>query len=333
MKNLPLVSVTIPLYNAEKYLGACLESLLIQTLKNLEVIVVDDCSTDSSPVLAESYLEKFGGRLKIITLPQNTGSGAVPRNVGLEYAQGKYVFFMDADDLIVDNALERLYNFAEEYRAEVIYMERCYLCDAEKNLTLAAWTKAILKNKILFESENLGERVHMLINFHFYWPPWSKFLRRDFLIDNDIKFPQMTIAEDVVWTFKILCLSKNFLRIPTPLYIYRSNETSMMGRKRSLESEIIFWTNPLILGLDCLDEFMRGLEYFQKNPVVRLQVLNFFALMQFDNMKDALGSLDAAEVYEIFLREFTKAGSTQPALISYLLLMTNLYRNELKALT
>ena len=314
MKNLPLVSVTIPLYNAEKYLGACLESLLIQTLKNLEVIVVDDCSTDSSPVLAESYLEKFGGRLKIITLPQNTGSGAVPRNVGLEYAQGKYVFFMDADDLIVDNALERLYNFAEEYRAEVIYMERCYLCDAEKNLTLAAWTKAILKNKILFESENLGERVHMLINFHFYWPPWSKFLRRDFLIDNDIKFPQMTIAEDVVWTFKILCLSKNFLRIPTPLYIYRSNETSMMGRKRSLESEIIFWTNPLILGLDCLDEFMRGLEYFQKNPVVRLQVLNFFALMQ-------------------FVREFTKAGSTQPALISYLLLMTNLYRNELKALT
>ena len=333
MKNLPLVSVIIPLFNAEKYLGACLESLLIQTLKNLEVIVVDDCSTDSSPVLAESYLEKFGGRLKIITLPQNTGSGAVPRNVGLEYAQGKYVFFMDADDLIVDNALERLYNFAEEYRAEVIYMERCYLCDAEKNLTLAAWTKAILKNKILFESENLGERVHMLINFHFYWPPWSKFLRRDFLIDNDIKFPQMTIAEDVVWTFKILCLSKNFLRIPTPLYIYRSNETSMMGRKRSLESEIIFWTNPLILGLDCLDEFMRGLEYFQKNPVVRLQVLNFFALMQFDNMKDALGSLDAAEVYEIFLQEFTKAGSTQPALISYLLLMTNLYRNELKALT
>ena len=78
------VSVIIPVFNAEKYLGVCLESILIQTLKDFEVIVVDDCSTDASATIAESYLEKFGGRLKIISLPENTGSGAVPRNIGLE---------------------------------------------------------------------------------------------------------------------------------------------------------------------------------------------------------------------------------------------------------
>ena len=90
------VSVIVPVYNAEKYLGVCLESLLIQTLTDFEVIVVDDCSTDASNTVAESYLERFGGRLKIVTLPENTGSGAVPRNVGLGLAGGEYVYFIDA---------------------------------------------------------------------------------------------------------------------------------------------------------------------------------------------------------------------------------------------
>ena len=336
MKNFPKVSVIVPVFNAEKFLGVCLESLLIQTLKNFEVIVVDDCSTDSSPAIAESYLEKFGGRLKIITLSENSGTCAIPRNSGLEHAQGKYIFFMDADDLIVDNALETLYNFAEEFRADVVYMEKCFMCDEEplpKDMQVAAWSLAKLNDEICLEPEDIGERVNKLMNSHFYWPAWSKFVRRDFLIDNEIKFPNMKPAEDVVWTFKLLCLSKNFLRVPVPLCIIRTNPCSIMRQKRSHEQTITFRTNPLILGLDCLDEFMRGIEYFKKNPVVRLQVLNFFALMQLENMAEALKSLDAAEVYEIFLREFSKAKSTQPALISYLLLMTNLYRNELKALT
>ena len=69
----PAVSVIIPLYNAEKFLPTCLESLLIQTFSDFEVIVVDDCSTDSSLTVAENFLERFNGRLKIISLPENTG--------------------------------------------------------------------------------------------------------------------------------------------------------------------------------------------------------------------------------------------------------------------
>ena len=92
---------------------------------------------------------------------------------------------------------------------------------------------------------------------------------------------------------------------------------------------ITFRTNPLLTGLEFLDEFMRGQKFFTENPAVRLQVLNFFTLMQVDNMKTALQALSTEEVYEIFLREFKAAGSSQPALISYLLVMNNLYRNEL----
>ena len=333
MKNFPKVSVIVPVFNAEKFLGVCLESVLIQTLKDFEVIVVDDCSTDSSFSVAESFLEKFGGRLKIISLPKNTGSAAVPRNVGLEHAHGEYIFFVDADDLLTKDALETLYDFAEKYSSDVVYTEKCFMCDEKnppKNFKLATWSRAVLKNKIFLETEDTGARVNMLMNSHFYWPPWTKFVRRGFLVDNNIKFPRMKIAEDMVWTIEIICAAKNLLRVPTPLYVYRENETSMMSRKRTTEQQIIFWTSPLINGLDCLDKFMRRLKFFQKNSVARLQVLNFFALSQFDNMAEAFKEFDPTEVYEIFLREFSKADDLQPALIAYLLVMNNLYRNELR---
>ena len=331
------VSVIIPVFNAEKYLSVCLESILIQTLQDFEVIVVDDCSTDSSLEIAENYLERFGERLKIIELPENTGSGAVPRNVGLDYAQGKYVFFADNDDLLIDSALETLYEAAEESQAEVLYMEKFFSCDEEpvpKNLNPAAWLhNEPFVEELTFETNNLNKRLEKFLTSEYCWAPWSKFFRRDFLVDNKIIFPQMTIADDVIQMFEIICLAKKILRVPLPLYVYRESKSSWYRRARTPEQQIIFRTSPLIIGLECLDNFMREFDYFQKNPAARLQVLNFFTLMQLDNMADELKNLEAEKVYEIFLREFSKAGSTQPALISYLLLMTNLYRNELRALT
>ena len=327
------VSVIIPMYNAEKYLAVCLESLLIQTFTDFEVIVVDDCSTDSSLAVAESYLEKFGGRLKILTLEENTGSGAVPRNVGLEFSQGKYIFFPDSDDLLIDNALETLYNFAEEYRADVVYLEKGFQCDAElvpQNLTEVFWNppKFTAQEPIL-ETENISERTEKFLKLAFGSPPWEKFLQRDFLIDNDIKFPHMKISEDIIWTFKVVCTAKRILRLPQALYIWRSNETSMTHRARSPEEELIFWMNPLITGLDCLQKFMAELEFFKLNPAYRFAILRFFATIQFDFMAEAIKALESQEVYEIFLREFAAAGSSQPALIAYLMVMNNLYRNEL----
>ncbi|MCR5833692.1 MAG: glycosyltransferase family 2 protein [Selenomonadaceae bacterium] len=87
------VSVIIPLYNVEKYIGEALDSLLAQTFKNFEVIVVDDCSTDSSCAIVENYKEKFNGRLTLFHMEENTGSGAMPRNKGLYLSRGEYVTF------------------------------------------------------------------------------------------------------------------------------------------------------------------------------------------------------------------------------------------------
>ena len=329
----PKVSMIIPVFNAEKYLSVCLESVLIQTFTDFELIVVDDCSTDSSLAIAENYLEKFGGRLKIITLEENTGSGVVPRNVGLEFARGKYIYFVDNDDFLIDTALETLFDFAEKYQAQVVYMEKFFSCGEEPvptELNLSAWChNKSFAEKPTFETKNLSERVEKFLQSTFCWTPWSKFLRRDFLIGNNINFPPMTIANDVVHTLKLICLAENFLRVPTPLYVHRENTSSIMLKKRSPEQMIKFRTSPLIIGLESLDEFMRGLDFFKQNPVIRLQVLNFFALMQFANMSEALKVLEPQEAYEVFLQEFSKAGSSQPALISYLLVMNSILRSEL----
>ena len=137
LKEIPAISVVIPMYNVEKYIGDCLDSLLNQTFQNFEVIVVDDCSTDNSRAVVESYAEKFGGRLILTKTKTNTGSAGFPRNKGIELSRGKYFFFLDADDLIITTALAELYELAEHYQADVIHSEKFIATDEYgKNLKL-----------------------------------------------------------------------------------------------------------------------------------------------------------------------------------------------------
>ena len=331
-ENSPAVSVIVPVFNAEKYLPVCLESIWIQTLTDFEVIVVDDGSTDQSLSVAENFLDRFGGRLKVVALEQNTGSGALPRNVRLDLSRGKYVYFVDANDLLIDVALETLCNFAETYRADVVYPDCGFVCGEDiipTKIDVAAWDANNIVEEPTFEPEELSDRVENFLSLRYKWPPWTKFIRRDLLVDNEIKFPRMRISEDIIWTFKLVCTAKKFLRIPEPLYVQRRQKTSMTRRKRSPEDDITFWMNPLIHSADELNGFMSGFEFFDENPTLRLQVINLFATIHFNHMTEAFKSTDATEVYEIFLREFSKSDGKHSALISYLLTMNNLYRNEL----
>ena len=317
------VSVIVPVFNAEKFLGACLESILNQTLQDFEVIAVDDCSTDNSIVVAENFLERFGGRLKIISLPKNSGSGAVPRNEGLKFSRGEYIFFMDDDDLLMPDALKTLYDAAEKFSADVVHTEQGFTCDEDnpKNLT-HVWLvqPSCVYNKIFTESDDLAERMKIYLRGGYCVFPWAKFSRRDFLLANEIKFPHVKICEDTLWTIQIICLAKNFLFVPPPLYVQRLNAGSVTRAKKSPEQDLTFRAKTLLRGADCLEEFMSRFEFFRRNPNLRLRVIIFFLNVQLEEMQSSLKTLTPAEVYEIFLREFSKAGSSQPALISYLFL-------------
>lgn len=319
------VSVIIPLFNAQNYLAACLGSLLAQTLKDFEVIVVDDCSTDSSLAVAESFLEKFGGRLKIISLPTNTGNASAPRNEGLRFSRGQYVFFMDDDDLIAPNALEILCQLAENFRADVVYMERGFLLNGG-NLIAAAWDKKNLRLDMpTLEPENISERVENFLRTSYGWAPWTKFLRRDFLIANEITFPRVKISEDVLWTFKVICLAENFLRVPNQLYVCRSVNNSWSRIKREPADEIKFWLDPLVKGLNYLDDFMAH-DFFSRNPNYRFEVTNFFVKMQVAGMLAALKNLNHYQLYGIIHETFSD--SKHAALIANLFVVMNFYRDK-----
>ena len=319
------VSVIIPLYNAQNYIGACLDSILVQTSQDFEVLVVDDCSTDNSAAIAENYLEKFGGRLKIIFLPENTGNPSIPRNEGLKFSRGEFIFFMDNDDLLIDNALEILCNFAEKYRTDVVCMENGFVLE-DNALKAAVFNKNNPNlNEILLETENIAQRVDKFLKTGYSWAPWTKFIRRDFLIANKINFPHVKISEDVLWSLKIVCLAKNFLRVPNRLYICRSLTDSWSRIARKPADEVKFWLNPLVKGFDYLNDFLEG-DFFCKNPNYRFEITNFFVKMQVAGMLDALKNLKPSELYEIVHEVF--ADGKNAALIANLFVFMNFYREK-----
>lgn len=232
---------------------------------------------------------------------KNSGSGAVPRNKGLEHAQGKYICFVDADDLLTSAALETLYDFAEDYQADVVSMNVGLICDAEpvpKKFGERKWIPEF-SDKI-FLDDDFEERLKKFFDSQYELVPWSRFSRRDFLIDNGITFPHVKIGEDTLWTIQVICLAKNLLRVPNRLYIYRSVKNSWSRAARSPEDEIKFWLDPLVNGLDFLDEFMDGIIFFTQNPHCRFEVTNFFVKMQGARRLGAFKKLEPEELYKIF---------------------------------
>ena len=181
------VSVVIPLYNAEKYIGECLNSLLKQTFQDFEVVVVDDCSTDSSCEIVESYAPKFNGRLNLYRSKENSGSGGVPRNKGILFSRGEYIQFLDADDMLTKTALEEMYSLAKEINANVVYCEKHYQTEADgMNMEISILQPKPRVNKPTLETTDFAERIDKILKGAFVVSTCFKFVQREFLIKNEI---------------------------------------------------------------------------------------------------------------------------------------------------
>ena len=247
------VSVVIPMYNEEEFIGECLDSLLAQTFQAFEVIVVDDCSTDNSVEIVKEFAPKFNGRLKLTKTEKNSQTGGyVPRNIGIKLAHGEYVQFLDSDDMILGNALESLYKAAVFYDADVVYTSSFYRLDAPNDIYLyrdgtsrkMAGIRTLLTvdepttnlNRLLLES---GEG-----NFR---SCWTKFVRRDLLIKNKIFFPNLPTSGDFIWSINAYCHARRFLRISTPFHLYRRYNTNSIGRTiRPAQEQCLYWCSSFV---------------------------------------------------------------------------------------
>ena len=312
----PAISVIIPVHNAEKYIAECLESLRAQTLKDFEVVVVDDCSTDSSRAIVESYAPKFGGRLKLSATKKNSGSGSVPRNKGLKLSRGEYVFFVDADDLLTPTALEELNTAAKNFSPDVVYLERHF--EASSDLS-EVYVAGETSGTPTLETDNLAERVHALVGRKIFLTTCSKFIRRDFLLEREIFFPPFAPAEDDVWTCGLIFFAERLVRVPNPVYIWRQTKESVLHRERTPQETVNFWMTPIVCGIKTLDELMGRIEFFRRNVQYRCAVLEFFVHSKTAQVFGSSLSLTLPEIFSAIEKEFGSSLGEHDVLISWLL--------------
>ncbi len=330
MRGLPAISVVIPLYNAEKYIGECLESVLNQTFQNFEVIVVDDCSTDLSCAIVESYSKKFGGRLTLWHMKKNSGSGALPRNKGITLSCGEYIFFLDSDDMMTKTALEEIHTLAKNYNADVIYCEKHFEMGADgSNLKVTTRQTGNFVEEPCFETEDIAQRVNAMLNGRFAPSTCFKTVRRDFILANEIFFPHVCPSEDDIWTHALVFYARKFLRVPNAVYIRRLTENSVMRRKKNPQQMITFWLNPIFFGLKSLDKFLSKLEFFQTNPQYRYALLERFIKIEFYCMSQSTAQFEPFVVYDTIYQTFGKNFGLNDVLISALCATLNAHQKTL----
>ena len=263
-----MISVIVPVYNVEKYINQCVDSLLVQTYKNFEVILVDDGSTDSSGIICDNYA-KNNPNIRVIH-KENQGLG-LARNTGLQYALGEYVTFIDSDDYADKHLLEDLYSGIIEKDVDVCIGGFKKITDSgnilyEEKYDIQYYSENMKTNsafiKMLGSLPNKHDSIRMSV--------WNVLYKLSIIKDNNIQFPseRELISEDLIFDFYYYQYVKRFKLLNNSNYYYRANPTSltMSYRKDRLEKTIIFYKH--------LSNLMKESNY-SKEAFLRLKKLIF----------------------------------------------------------
>lgn len=208
------VSVIIPVYNVAPYLPRCLDSLLRQTLREIEILCVDDGSTDGSADILAAYATR-DSRVKVIS-QVNAGAGAA-RNRGLEQAEGEYLFFFDPDDSCSRDMLKGLYRRAVETRADVVVAGKT-MVDAETGRVIErkGFSPAMWALPQPFSSRDAAADIFTFAKS----VPWDKFFRREFIVGNGLRFQNTRRSNDVCFVDLSLALANRIALVPEAYYRY-----------------------------------------------------------------------------------------------------------------
>ena len=333
----PAISVIIPLYNAERYIGETLDSLLAQTFTDFEVIVVDDCSTDSSCAVVENYAERFGGRLKLTSLKKHSGGATEPRNLGLAYSRGEYVYFMDNDDIITPTALEELYTHAKNFDADVVQCEKNYEIPEEhwgdadyiKNLKPSCWpaNEKIFITQPTLLTEDFARRAVDFSRNWLTWSIWLQLIRRDFLIKNKLKFVGISL-DDLIFTMCEICSAKKYLVVPNVIYTHRARDGSLLWRDNKDVTK--FLHTRMIMIKDAfryLDEYLNGLETFAHRPDLKYALFDMINRELIGHLLSVYAKIPAPQFDALLRKEFSEGDNV--ALTSFMFNTMNVQRLQL----
>ena len=223
------VSVIVPVFNVESYLNESLDSILNQTLKDIEIICINDGSTDNSLDILENYAKK-DKRIKIIS-KENEGQG-VARNVGLDNAQGEYISFVDSDDFIKKDMLEKLYNKAENNNLDLVMCKVSSFDNETHEVDDDLWYYS-LKCFDGFKKDVFNNLDTKKFTDSISVTPYNKLYKRSFIETNNIRFPNKYIFEDEVFFYNVYLKAKRISLVDENLYYYRTNRKGSTVSKSS----------------------------------------------------------------------------------------------------
>lgn len=231
MLNLPKVSVIVPVYNVEDYLNECIDSLINQTLDDIEIICVDDGSTDSSAEILRGYEDE---RIKIIT--HENGGLSVARNTGLEHVSGEYIYFIDSDDILCENALEIMYNTSQEKSLDMLIFKLInFDDDTKEKFSSPYYDMEFLKESVgddVFSHSDVAEYI-----FDIAVTIQSKFFRKDLI--GDLRFIEGYIFEDNPFFIETFFKAKRVYFLDEYLYLKRSRLESITSTHNDKFFDII----------------------------------------------------------------------------------------------
>ena len=213
------VSIIVPVYNVELYIEKCLESLVNQTLEEIEIIIVNDGSKDNSKKIINKYIEKYPN--KIVYLEKENGGLSDARNYGIQYATGEYIAFLDSDDYVKTDTYEKMYNKAKNDNADLV---ECDFYWSYKNKN-----KEDIGFRYTNDKKEMIEKIRVVA--------WNKLIKKEIIVDNNLKFPKGLRYEDVEFTYKlILYINKvSFIEEPMIYYVQRDNSISKVQNDRTKE--------------------------------------------------------------------------------------------------
>lgn len=289
------VSIIIPVFNTEKYLERCLDSVRRQTFKNIEVICIDDGSTDKSLAILEAFAKR-DCRFKI--LKQNNKGGGAARNLGLQQALGEYVIFWDSDDFFHPEFIEVVYYQAVLKAADIVITGgKVFDCSTGNFIVQRDFLRRdFFYGKRVIAAEEISGDIARITNS----APWNKLFRKKFILENDLYFQEISNSNDVFFCLMALFLAKRISYVDMNLVYYRINHGGNIQSKKSKEPLAFFRAYMAVR-----DELIkRNLYEVFEQAWVNVTVVGFWF-----NLNSMPGSEERNMIYDALVdEEFIKTG-------------------------
>lgn len=283
------ISVIIPVYNAQNDLSNAIDSIINQTIgfENIELILVDDASTDCSKDIIMEYQKKYDN-IKLIGLKSNSGLPGKPRSLGIDYASSDYLVFLDSDDTYLKEAFEILYDVIQRENADFAIASHYINLDGDMvKANLIPTEDEILSLNPLENQETFDK-----LSLNHFVAPWGKIFKKELITDNNIRFPEDSLCEDTYFYFKALINSQKVTLLPKNyLYIYNTFE----NKKTAIHGHDLKKFNNFLKGMnytkELLDNITLSMNVFLAENIASLLLI--FSNLDKKDKKEAI-----LEVYD-----------------------------------